>query len=76
MPNLLLREINSFRSRCHVLVAGKHLNTVVALCISVPKKSMISGGCRSSTLFTYCFQLCCLLYFIAILFNFIERYLL
>jgi hypothetical protein len=35
----------------------EHRNMVVALCISFPQKSMISGGYRSPTLFTYCFQL-------------------
>jgi hypothetical protein len=59
MPNSLLREINSFRSiypcPCDWQVVSIAIR-FVALCISFPEKSMISGGYRSSTLFTYYFN--------------------
>jgi hypothetical protein len=48
----------------------EHRNMVVALCISVPEKSMISGGYRSPTLFTYYFQFYYLFHSITILFRF------
>jgi hypothetical protein len=47
----------------------EHLNLVVALCISFPEKSMISGGYRSPILFTYYFQCYYLFHSITILFH-------
>jgi hypothetical protein len=49
MPNSLLREINSLRSRCHALRLAniKYHDMVVALCILLPYLSMISGGYRN-----------------------------
>jgi hypothetical protein len=53
MPNLFLREINSFRS-IHPCPCGWQILSItiwyVALCILFPKKSMISGEYWSPTL--------------------------
>jgi hypothetical protein len=58
MPNSLLREINSLRSRCHALRLGniEYHDMVVALCILLLYLSMISGGYRNPTHYSYYFN--------------------
>ena len=58
MPNSLLREINGFWSRYHALrlANNEYHDMVVALCILLLYLSMISGGYRSPTLYSYYFN--------------------
>ena len=55
MPNLLLREINSLRSRYHArrLVNIEYLDIVMVLCMLLSYSSMINGGYRNPTFSSY-----------------------